>query len=872
MSQELIYTSAPRGLKPGSRGFCTVQSTQGMARNLADQLENLSGYRHVFPPHDPQAALNPVAWSHWKLTVGGRPMHVLSRIADAGLDYTQRTNKFVHHVVLDPNELVPAGPAWLLGSGLMQTDWDGTPRILPRGRAIPSAEVRPAVCQTWKAMTGDAGWAGVLAATAAAGANQQAVIVFRPGMDLLPLLAEAVALLPPADRWGVTFTTYFTRLPPGVNCNWRCVLADSPEALAATRTPHAVVIDLCRPLGHAPASALVESARTGQKVAALWDRKEPASQPPVDMAPLRPEEQQLLAALGEEPGPATPPPRRSASDEQLPVGPPPRAASRPAHLPAVFDREPAPRRSPMPWIAVGVSALLLAASGGAAIWTYFNVTSAQQIAQQETNGKEKAQQPKEPKPEPKPQAEVTEPAPSAPEPAKPDGGEPAPSEQPMGENTPPAGAEPSADPMPTPSGNGGSPGDKPSQPTETAPAPPANPAVQPQVKNNTADPPKKEASPERNPFEGFPRSAERRGNQWKIDISNSIPNIDAVYLLGTPQFYKDKLFKIQQGGEPTPKVSTWNIIYEDKTAGLSEMTVGWITFHTSNQAQYIDISFKINGECIDYIETGGLALVSGAHSHEILLHNPQRYFRTTPGNRTHQDLQPFRPNQTPGNFRPSGISDMHWPELATWTVHWGLTHDGTKLPATGTTTAQETPIQGRKHVAVYSLEIKGGNNRLTIIPQLKLDIIVPTIIQQSEQAPATAKTIGAQLTSWSKNLPRHESAQRNKVDEADKALNAEEDKKKDNSPDKISKLKAELKKEQQLLQDILDFQEDIKTLEKYMDKVFSTGSDLRIDYDIYAVVSDPRDKSQQLEMLMYTTDPDWQQRPVVRPVSTETSE
>src|SRR5690606_29192447 len=99
MSQELIYTSAPRGLKPGSRGFCTVQSTQGMARKLADQLENLSGYRYVFPPHGPQAALNPVAWSHWKLTVGGRPMHVLSRIADAGLDYTQRTNKFVHHGV-----------------------------------------------------------------------------------------------------------------------------------------------------------------------------------------------------------------------------------------------------------------------------------------------------------------------------------------------------------------------------------------------------------------------------------------------------------------------------------------------------------------------------------------------------------------------------------------------------------------------------------------------------------------------------------------------------------------------------------------------------------------------------------------------------
>ena len=56
MTQELFYTSAPRGLKPGSRGFCTVMSTAGMAKNLADRLEALSGYRHVYPPNDPQAA------------------------------------------------------------------------------------------------------------------------------------------------------------------------------------------------------------------------------------------------------------------------------------------------------------------------------------------------------------------------------------------------------------------------------------------------------------------------------------------------------------------------------------------------------------------------------------------------------------------------------------------------------------------------------------------------------------------------------------------------------------------------------------------------------------------------------------------------
>src|SRR3954463_12353575 len=105
MTQEICYTSAPRGLRPGSRGFCTVLSSAGMAKNLADRLEALSGYRHVFAANDPQAHLNPVVHSHLRINVGGAAYHILSRICAAGLDYTQRSNKFAHHVVLDLKEL-----------------------------------------------------------------------------------------------------------------------------------------------------------------------------------------------------------------------------------------------------------------------------------------------------------------------------------------------------------------------------------------------------------------------------------------------------------------------------------------------------------------------------------------------------------------------------------------------------------------------------------------------------------------------------------------------------------------------------------------------------------------------------------------------
>ncbi|MFO0899989.1 MAG: hypothetical protein U0836_21360 [Pirellulales bacterium] len=261
MLQEIIYTSAAQGLKPGSRGFCTVMSSPGMPVNLAQQLEALSGYRHLFPPQDPQAALNPTVYAHLRLNLAGRPLHVLSRIADAGLDYSQRTNKFAHHLVLDAPDCPPGGPAWALAKpGLMATDWDGQPRVAPVLRKLPRDERPEGPCTAWEARLGDAGWAGVLAETAAVG--RSAVLLFEPGMEVLPLFVESLSLLPPAQRWTVTFSTFFTRLPPGVNCQWRAVLAGSAEARALAAGPH-LVIDLRKPRP-APNGLLVETARTGE--------------------------------------------------------------------------------------------------------------------------------------------------------------------------------------------------------------------------------------------------------------------------------------------------------------------------------------------------------------------------------------------------------------------------------------------------------------------------------------------------------------------------------------------------------------------------------------------------------------------------------
>ena len=200
-----------------------------------------------------------------RIVSGGRYISIVSRISASGLDYTGRTNKFAHHIALEDHERPPGGPAWLLSQpGFLESAWDGQVRLLHTGRAVPLGDSTPRVARAWESCVGDPGWAGVLAETFLEDPTRLIYLIFRPGMALLPLFAEAELLLPPEKRWQVGFNTFYTNLPPGISCPWLGVAADSPEVAEARRISRSLIIDLTQPLGRAKGGELVERARTGR--------------------------------------------------------------------------------------------------------------------------------------------------------------------------------------------------------------------------------------------------------------------------------------------------------------------------------------------------------------------------------------------------------------------------------------------------------------------------------------------------------------------------------------------------------------------------------------------------------------------------------
>ncbi len=262
---ELVHTSVPRGLKEGSSGFCPVAWTTGIPSNLIGPLEQLSGYKPVFPSNSPEAELNPVSCSFQIAMIGGRKRELLSRIAYAGLDYSGRSNKIAHHILPEADERCVDGPvAVFLNEDNFFTEWNRAPQLLPLRRILP-AVTESGVAKNWQAAGCDAGWAGAIAEWFMQG-KEYAHVIFQVGTDMLPLVEDISCLLTPEERWRFTFNTYFIALSPGADCFLRFCVEGSEAAIKAKRLPGSLTVSLSSP-SPVPeellSSPFVTAARTG---------------------------------------------------------------------------------------------------------------------------------------------------------------------------------------------------------------------------------------------------------------------------------------------------------------------------------------------------------------------------------------------------------------------------------------------------------------------------------------------------------------------------------------------------------------------------------------------------------------------------------
>jgi hypothetical protein len=229
---ELVYTSVPRGLLLGRSGFCPVAWTQGMPANFVPLLDRMDSYIHQLPEQAWDEAATCYSCRYCKL--GRKSIVLISRIAASGLDFQGKRNKIAHHFIFDdPQEyaaLPEGGISVCLADENFLNRWEQPPGLLPpfspQTRSLSSS-----FAQQWESITGDAGWAGVIAEFFLRGESPGFYVAYplgAPDRIILELIAEVARLLPKDRLAKFTFSTLFVQTPINWDCFLRFCLPDSP--------------------------------------------------------------------------------------------------------------------------------------------------------------------------------------------------------------------------------------------------------------------------------------------------------------------------------------------------------------------------------------------------------------------------------------------------------------------------------------------------------------------------------------------------------------------------------------------------------------------------------------------------------------------
>jgi hypothetical protein len=235
MPQQLIYTSAPRGVVAGRSGHCTVARSAAMREALMLQLEKLSYYQHLSLSGGRERPI----YCCRLLDLRGSRYHVLTRIQDAGLDFTGRTNFLAHHLVFTPEEVrqFASPPAILRHWPGWVSSWAKDPELFESENwsSLTAVARATAPALQWQQITGDAinGY-GLLEARAGIAFHVDEIT----DEQILALFAESLELLEMRDprrdfrasAWQYTFTTSMQEQDNPADFRWRCLHSDNPAA------------------------------------------------------------------------------------------------------------------------------------------------------------------------------------------------------------------------------------------------------------------------------------------------------------------------------------------------------------------------------------------------------------------------------------------------------------------------------------------------------------------------------------------------------------------------------------------------------------------------------------------------------------------
>ena len=246
MASQLVYTSAAKLLDAGRSGFGTVARSKAISPLVVSAIERVSQFANLRGTDRAR-----MIYVHRRIIAGNHRCHVLSRICDAGADYTGRTNHIAHHLILSPDEVAHAAaagvtPADILRQFAWRDRWDEAARFFTPDEDVPLEGFSPLGRQSaraaWTRLTGQPAHARLLAWE---GAPRTGVLLVPRGTEPLALLAEALGEFG-SQAWCRTFTTALESTDEMSDLDW---IISTPETFPEIqgRCGARTIFDLSQP-------------------------------------------------------------------------------------------------------------------------------------------------------------------------------------------------------------------------------------------------------------------------------------------------------------------------------------------------------------------------------------------------------------------------------------------------------------------------------------------------------------------------------------------------------------------------------------------------------------------------------------------------